>query len=69
MIRQVSESLDQTDDAEAAPAPSMRETHRLGRTHDELGMARCPICRTVLVARLGRAGPYFFCGCMRKHAA
>jgi hypothetical protein len=25
--------------------------------------ARCPVCRRVLVARMGRRGPTFVCGC------
>ncbi len=28
-----------------------------------LSTARCPRCRGALVARLGRAGPYFHCLC------
>ena len=36
------------------------------RIEDELVTARCPLCRHVLVARQGRAGPYFFCGCPKK---
>ncbi len=32
-------------------------------TYDDLGTARCPLCRAPLVARQGRAGPYFHCLC------
>ena len=28
-----------------------------------IGVARCPCCRTPLIARMGRQGPYFYCGC------
>lgn len=34
-------------------------------TQEELASARCPICRSALVARQGRAGPYFHCACVR----
>ena len=61
------------DDADAleplSPQPTMREAHRIGKTQEELASARCPICREFLVARLGRGGPYFFCGCTTKQAA
>jgi hypothetical protein len=30
---------------------------------DIVGDARCPCCRTPLVARMGRHGPYFPCRC------
>ena len=30
-----------------------------------LSVARCPVCRFPLVARLGRRGPYFHCACRR----
>ena len=28
-----------------------------------LGVARCPRCRTPMVARMGRHGPYLHCRC------
>jgi ssDNA-binding Zn-finger/Zn-ribbon topoisomerase 1 len=28
-----------------------------------LDTARCPCCRTPLIARMGRRGPYFHCRC------
>jgi hypothetical protein len=46
-----------------------REVIRIRRTLEELWDARCPLCRMVLVARLGRAGPGFFCRCPSKRAA
>ena len=49
--------------------PTKRESHRIGKTHEELASARCPICCEFLVARLGRGGPYFYCGCTSKRAA
>lgn len=33
---------------------------------DVLDTARCPCCGTPLVARMGRGGPYFHCGCVEK---
>lgn len=30
---------------------------------DLLDTARCPCCRAPLIARMGRAGPYFHCLC------
>jgi hypothetical protein len=37
---------------------------KLGMT-DVTDSARCPCCRRPLVARQGRAGPYFHCGCRK----
>jgi hypothetical protein len=31
-----------------------------------VGDARCPCCRTPLVARMGRHGPYFYCRCHER---
>ncbi len=36
------------------------------KLQEELASARCPLCRAVLVVRQGRAGPYFFCRCVRR---
>ena len=30
---------------------------------DIVGVARCPLCRAPLVARMGCRGPYFHCAC------
>ena len=38
-----------------------REVAGIRQTLDELGSARCPLCRSMLVARQGRKGPVFFC--------
>lgn len=35
---------------------------------EDLGTARCPVCRHPLIARQGRAGPYFHCGCPPRTA-
>lgn len=35
-------------------------------TGDLLDTARCPCCRAPLVARMGRAGPYFHCRCCER---
>ncbi len=45
-------------------APSARETDRTRvDSVDLLDTARCPCCRAPLIARMGRQGPYFHCGC------
>jgi hypothetical protein len=33
---------------------------------DIVGDVRCPCCRAVLVARMGRRGPYFHCLCYEQ---
>ncbi len=40
-----------------------RERQMIDRVHDLVVPGRCPMCRFVLVARLGSAGPFFACGC------
>ena len=54
-----------TDGAAILP----RNVISIRKTLDELGVARCPICRAVLVARQGRAGPYYSCSCEMKRAS
>jgi hypothetical protein len=54
------------EDAVARNEPSRREIINIRQALDVLGAARCPLCRVQLVARLGRAGPYFACGCPPK---
>jgi hypothetical protein len=48
-------------------APIQRRTQRerqvIDQWHDLVVPGRCPLCRHVLVARLGRGGPFFACGC------
>ena len=34
-----------------------------------LSVARCPLCRAPLTARMGRRGPYFHCLCPRDRQA
>jgi len=45
----------------AEPAASAR-----GGMLNQLAQARCPKCNHPMVARLGRRGPYFHCGCLEK---
>ena len=47
----------------------VEERQRLNESYDELGTARCPLCRGALVARMGPAGPYFHCHCAEKKAS
>jgi hypothetical protein len=52
-------------DQEAA-ALRPRDVVSIRQAQEESDMARCPLCRTMLVARQGRAGPYFFCACVKR---
>jgi hypothetical protein len=58
----------QDDDNAGAgrPAVSRREVISIRETQEELASAHCPLCRAILVVRQGRAGPYFFCQCLRR---
>lgn len=51
------------DDAADRPRFTKREVISIRATLDELGSARCPLCRSLLVARQGRRGPVFLCRC------
>ena len=66
MIRHSSELPPDDDASEPEPVVTAREVISIRQTLDELASARCPLCRGVLVARQGRAGPYFFCLCKEK---
>ena len=66
MVRRSSEPPPDDDADKEDPAVTAREVVSIRQTLDELASARCPLCRAVLVARQGRAGPYFFCQCVRK---
>ena len=54
------------EDAAKTEVVTGREVLRIRRTLEALGDARCPVCRAMLIARQGRAGPYFFCRCPRS---
>jgi hypothetical protein len=66
MVRRSSELLNDAEESLTIDPPTMRETCNVRQTLDELGTARCPLCRGVLVARLSRSGPVFFCACLRE---
>lgn len=66
MVRRSCEPPPDDDADREGPVVTTREVVSIRQTLDELGSARCPLCWTVLVARQGRAGPYFFCHCMLK---
>ena len=61
-------SRDDDDAGTEVPVVAARDVVSLRMTQEELGVARCPLCQAVLVARLGRAGPYFSCRCVVKPA-
>jgi ssDNA-binding Zn-finger/Zn-ribbon topoisomerase 1 len=65
MVRRSSEEIPDEEFAPEVPAVNTREVVSIRQTLDELGNARCPLCRGVLVARQGRTGPYFYCQCVR----
>jgi len=71
MICHWSELPSRDDEAEKNDRPTItpREVLSIQETLDELASARCPLCRGVLVARQGRAGPYFYCQCAAKRAS
>jgi ssDNA-binding Zn-finger/Zn-ribbon topoisomerase 1 len=56
------------DEAMERPRFSKREVISIRETLDELGIARCPLCRAMLVARQGRRGPVFVCRCAKTAA-
>ncbi len=69
MVRRLSEPrCDEEPDITKRRAVTARERASIRMTEEELGTARCPLCRAALVARQGRAGPYFFCRCVRTPA-
>ena len=56
------------------PRPGLYDPSRSERSRGQhelhlLDIARCPLCRVPLVARLGRHGPCFPCRCKRNGAA
>jgi hypothetical protein len=67
MVRQAIETT-REDAGNRRPRLTARDIIGIRQTLEELGCARCPLCRAVLVARQGRRGPYFFCRCAPKPA-
>lgn len=65
MICHSSELPSDDDVKEQRPKVTAREVISMREALDDLASARCPLCHGVLVARQGRAGPYFFCQCVR----
>ena len=51
-----------------APAASPREVVNIREALDEMGVARCPLCRMVLIARMRRGRPGFHCRCPKRPA-
>jgi hypothetical protein len=50
-------------EVEEGPPLSRRRRHTLERHAERAGVARCPLCRHRLVARMGLRGPGFVCEC------
>jgi CO dehydrogenase nickel-insertion accessory protein CooC1 len=42
---------------------SRQEILNIKQVMDELVSVRCPVCRLMLIARMGRRGPGFYCRC------
>jgi hypothetical protein len=50
------------------PSPYHHPAHSIAASDlaELVVVARCPCCRTPLIARMGRDGPYFYCQCVDK---
>jgi hypothetical protein len=46
-----------------------QEILNIKQVMDELVTVRCPLCRMVLIARMGRRGPAFYCDCIEIRKA
>ena len=62
MVRQVIRTI-REDAAEPRKGPHRREGTTVRSALDDVGVARCPLCRVPLIARQARTGPRFRCGC------
>ena len=67
MVRRASKA--KREDHIERPRLGARDIISIRETLEDLGVARCPLCRDILVARMGRSGPGFFCRCRKKRAA
>jgi len=68
MAHQAHKMLRRETSADPMPV-TRREILSIREALDEMGVARCPLCRVILVARMGRSGPRFYCRCPKKRAA
>ncbi len=68
MVRKAYKMI-RTNDGEKPRPANQRETVNIRAALEEMGVARCPLCRAMLIARMGRRGPGFFCRCSKKRAA
>lgn len=66
MVRRSAEPPPSNDKGNGRRRLSQRDLVHIRQLHDELGIARCPVCRVPLIARQGRHGPAFFCACVKK---
>lgn len=64
MFRRNGEAIRHVDDETFEPMRP-RDKVSIRQAQEESAIARCPLCRAMLIARQGRAGPYFFCACVK----
>jgi hypothetical protein len=57
---------EQGNGASRTATPEVLDVRRRQRTAEVIGVARCPRCRAVLVAAVGRGRPDFFCRCLAR---
>ena len=68
MVRQAYK-MQRRAEAPVTPPVSPREIISIREALEDYAAARCPLCRTMLIARMGRRGPGFYCRCTKKRAA
>jgi hypothetical protein len=65
MVRRANLRIDEAS-AKTVLAARSRDFVGTRKIQEELTSVRCPLCRGVLIARQGRAGPYFHCRCVGR---
>jgi hypothetical protein len=58
--------LQRGEQSKAADPVNRRDVISIRETLEELTIARCPLCKAMLIARMSRGGPKFFCRCPLK---
>jgi hypothetical protein len=54
------------EETSSSPRGRGLDTQRRRAAADIVGEARCPCCRSYLIARLNEQGPYFHCRCLEN---